>query len=237
MEGSVRLRIVSTHMLIIRHGQSTWNAARRWQGQADPPLSMLGERQAFEAAQRLGTFDAIICSDLQRAALTGQIIADQLAIGPVLGDERLRETFAGDWQGLTADEIHRDYPGYLQDHRRPDNFESAEDVVERVTACLAELAKTFPDGEILVVSHGGVVRVLTRLNGGEEISVPNLGGGWFDVEPDGDVRVGDTVDLLAGWNAEASSNRLNDVDPSNDVAERRSDPENDPDNDPDGERV
>lgn len=222
-------------MLIIRHGQSTWNAARRWQGQADPPLSMLGERQAFEAAQRLGTFDAIICSDLQRAALTGQIIADQLAIGPVLGDERLRETFAGDWQGLTADEIHRDYPGYLEDHRRPDNFETAEHVVERVTACLTELAATFPGGEILVVSHGGVVRALTRLNGGSEVSVPNLGGGWFDVTAAGGVAIGDTVDLLGGWNADASSNRPADAASAGDVASRRSDPENDPDNDPDND--
>ena len=211
---------MSTRVLIIRHGQSTWNAVRRWQGQEDPPLSTLGEHQAFEAAQRLGGFDAIISSDLQRAALTAQIIADQLAIGPVLGDERLRETFAGDWQGMTAEQINQAYPGFLDDHRRPDNFETAEHVVERVTASLTEIAGSYPDGEVLVISHGGVVRSLTRLNGGKETAVPNLGGGWFEVSPNGSIGVGDTVDLLSGWVFDELVRRTDDIAPDAADSER-----------------
>jgi broad specificity phosphatase PhoE len=206
-----------TRVLIIRHGQSTWNAERRWQGQADPPLTRLGEHQAFEAARQLGTFDAILSSDLRRAALSAQIIADQLAIGPVLGDSRLRETFAGAWQGLTADDINRAYPGYLEQHRRPPDFEAAERVVERVTAALVEMTRLCPGGEVLAISHGGVVRVMTRIHGGHETSVPNLGGGWFDVSTEGTIRVGPTVDLLSGWDAGSITSRSNDVTPGRNV--------------------
>jgi broad specificity phosphatase PhoE len=193
---------MATRVLILRHGQSTWNAQRRWQGQADAPLSELGERQAFEAAQRLGTFDGIFSSDLQRAALTAQIIADQIAVGPVIGDERLRENGAGEWEGLTSEDINRDYPGYLDDHRRPPHFEDPDDVATRVTASITDIAKAFPDGEVLVVAHGGVVRRLRLANGADEAHVPNLGGSWFNVSSSGTITVGEAVDVLGDWDGE-----------------------------------
>src|SRR3546814_14677380 len=67
-----------TRVLLVRHGQSEWNATGRWQGQADPPLTDLGRAQAHHAARSLGVVDAIVASDLQRAADTAPIISGEL---------------------------------------------------------------------------------------------------------------------------------------------------------------
>ena len=59
-----------TKLLILRHGQSEWNALGRWQGQADPPLTDVGKKQALKATKKLGLFDSIVSSPLQRAKNT-----------------------------------------------------------------------------------------------------------------------------------------------------------------------
>src|SRR5690606_34165227 len=95
----------TTRVLLVRHGQSEWNAIGRWQGQADPPLSDLGRLQAREASRALGTVDAVWASDLQRAVETAAIIAGELGVGPVVVDPDLRERDAGEFSGLTRPEI------------------------------------------------------------------------------------------------------------------------------------
>src|SRR3954449_1914254 len=100
-------------LLLVRHGQSEWNAVGRWQGQADPPLTELGREQARLAARSLGALDAIFASDLQRATETALIISNALGVGPVVIDPDLRERDAGEWSGLTRSEIEEQYPGYL----------------------------------------------------------------------------------------------------------------------------
>ncbi len=187
-----------TRILLLRHGQSTWNAARRWQGQADPPLTELGEEQAYQASLKLGVFDDIVASDLERARRTAEIIAAQIGIGPVRLDERLRENHAGEWEGLTAAEVEAGWPGYLDEHRRPPGFEPAQEVEVRVLAALVQAARQVPDGEILAVSHGGVIRVLRRLLEVDDVAIPNLGGSWFTVHHEPKVRVeaGEVVQLL-----------------------------------------
>ena len=102
-----------TRVLLIRHGQSEWNADGRWQGQADPPLTDLGRHQALHASRNLGVVDAIVASDLQRATETALIIAGELGVGPLVLEPGLRERDAGEWSGLTRAEIERDWPGYL----------------------------------------------------------------------------------------------------------------------------
>ncbi|MEY2406219.1 MAG: glucosyl-3-phosphoglycerate phosphatase, partial [Acidimicrobiaceae bacterium] len=82
-------------ILLVRHGQSEWNALGRWQGQADPPLSDLGRLQAHAAAHALGAVGAVFASDLVRAAETAAIIAAELGVGPVVIDADLRERDAG----------------------------------------------------------------------------------------------------------------------------------------------
>ena len=89
-----------TRILVVRHGQSVWNADGRWQGQADPPLSELGQSQAASASARIGLVDGIYASDLLRAHHTAEIVAAPIGSDVAL-DPRLRERAAGDWEGRT----------------------------------------------------------------------------------------------------------------------------------------
>jgi probable phosphoglycerate mutase len=181
-------------ILLVRHGQSEWNADGRWQGQADPPLSELGEQQAVAASRVIGTVDAIYASDLVRARRTAELVAAQLGEDVVV-DERLRERHAGDWQGRTRAEIEEGWPGYLETGRRPTGYEPDDSVLERIIAALAEIAATH-DGDVLVVTHGGVVRVVERhLDSDAEGLIPNLGGRWLEYDRRG-LRLGDRIVLL-----------------------------------------
>lgn len=187
------------HLLLVRHGQSTWNADGRWQGQENPPLSTLGVRQAHDAARALGTFDAVVASTLERAFVTATIVADELGIGPVLTDPDLMERHAGEFQGLTRDEIDVRFPGYLAEHRRPPSWESDDHVIDRATRALARVAAGVgSDGTALVVTHGGLIMALERLvDAARDGRIPNLGGRWFRVGP-GELASGDEVLLLEG---------------------------------------
>ncbi len=163
----------------MRHGQSEWNATGRWQGQADPPLSELGRRQAHAAGERLGTVDVIISSDLERAAHTAQILSGALGVGPVVLEPRLRERDAGEWSGLTHAEIERAWPGYLEARRRPPGFESDASLLERVHEAFDDIEREYRGGEILVVCHGGIVYAIERLHDLPFDRLPNLGARWL----------------------------------------------------------
>ena len=184
-------------LLLVRHGQSTWNAEGRWQGQADPPLSTLGVRQARAAAASLGAFDVVVASSLQRAATTATILADELGIGPVVVDPDLVERHAGEFQGLTRPEIDEAFPGFLTDLRHPPGWEEDDAVVTRATAALGRIAgQAGAGGTALVVTHGGVIRSLERLVAAERSGrLGNLAGRWFSVGP-GVLRAGDEVLLI-----------------------------------------
>jgi broad specificity phosphatase PhoE len=192
---SVRAPAPPTRLLVVRHGQSEWNALRRWQGQADPPLSEEGMLQAADAGLRLGTFDAIWSSDLQRASLTADIIAEIIGIGPVQLDARLRETDVGPWQGLTHDEIEEQYPGFLADRRRPDGFETDDMISARVLPALLDIGAASPGGEVLVISHAGIIRSVRRLLGASDEPMGNLSGAWFEVRG-GSIFARELVNLV-----------------------------------------
>ena len=182
-----------TRLLTLRHGESEWNAIGRWQGQEDPPLTDAGMLQAVAAAEVLGTFDAVWASTLQRAAYTAAIIAEALGIGPVQTDPALMENAFGPWQGLTIHEIEAGWPGYLAEHRRPVGAEQPDEVTARGLGALRRIAAEHPGGEVLVVTHGGLMRTLRRALGGDEMRFTNLCGCWFLVHPDGRVEAGDPV--------------------------------------------
>lgn len=186
-----------SRLLLVRHGQSTWNADGRWQGHADPPLSELGERQAAAAADNVGSLGviALVTSDLQRARRTAELVCP---VGLTLGiDPAFRERDAGAWTGLTRDEIEEQYPGLLGLHRGGPGFESDEALLARVLPALASLAGTPGDGVVVVVSHGGVIRALERRFGMPSVPVPNLGGRWLRLsETDG--RADDETGLVLG---------------------------------------
>lgn len=175
-------------MFLVRHGQSTWNADGRWQGQADPPLSALGEHQASAAAvavRHLGV-TRVLASDLERARRTAELAAPEGVRCDV--DAAWRERHAGEWTGLRRAEIEAQYPGYLDDHRRPPAYEGDESLLARVLPALAALADPAgladPDGIVLVVTHGGVIGAIERRLGAPWVPVPNLGGRWLHISRD-----------------------------------------------------
>lgn len=111
-----------TRLLVVRHAQSVWNAAGRWQGWSDAPLSPLGVDQAQRAGRALaaaGVTPAVVaCSDLQRARRTAELIADEVGYDrPLAVDRRLREQDLGEWNGLTSAEIEARWPGEVLERR------------------------------------------------------------------------------------------------------------------------
>ncbi len=181
-------------ILLVRHGQSVWNATGRWQGQADPPLSELGREQAVAAARALGMVDAIYASDLERAHHTAELVATQLGADVVVAPN-LRERSAGEWEGRTRAEIDEGWPGFLESGRRPEGYEPDDSVLARCSL-RSRRSRRPHDGDVLVVTHGGVVRVVERhLGGGAEGLIPNLGGLWLDHDDNG-LKLGERVVLL-----------------------------------------
>jgi broad specificity phosphatase PhoE len=172
--------VTETRLFLVRHGESTWNADGRWQGQADPPLSPLGERQA-EAAVRgfIEPIDAVWTSDLRRAARTAEILAAGLGIDSPRPEIRLRERDVGEWSGLTRAEIEERWPGYLEGRRSPSGFERDEDLRARAESAVLDLAHGAPEATLVVVTHGGVIRTLERGLGADSAPIPNLGGRWI----------------------------------------------------------
>jgi broad specificity phosphatase PhoE len=197
--------MAATDLLVVRHGQSEWNAIGRWQGHADPALSELGRRQSAVAAGSIGAVDGIISSDLLRAAETAAIIAQQLGIGPVMVDERLRERDVGEWSGLTDVEIRKRWPGWLEDGRRPDGFEDADAMLARVLDAFAAIHQESPGGSLLVVTHGGVIHSLVRSHGLENAPVPNLAGITVRLTDTGHT-VGERLALLDGQTVAVTQN-------------------------------
>jgi probable phosphoglycerate mutase len=191
-----------TRVLLVRHGQSEWNADGRWQGQADVALTDLGRSQAHHAARALGVVDAIVSSDLSRAAETAAILSGELGVGPLVLDPDLRERDAGDWSGLTRAEIETGWPGYLDDdgeeRRRPDGWEPDESLLARATAALVRIHGLAPGGEAIAVTHGGLIYVIEGHFGAPFERLANLGGRWLEVGPEGLVALGDRVVLIEG---------------------------------------
>ena len=183
-------------LLIVRHGQSEWNALGRWQGQADPPLTEVGENQAKKATNKLGLFDSIVASPLQRAKNTASIISEITGVGPVTTEVDLMERDAGPWQGLTRIEIEKGWPGFLDSGQRPDGYESNPDLLLRIFAVLRKISKSSRISDsILIVSHAGIVHALENLHDQPSMKVPNLGGRWVEFVDD-ELTMGKRVSLI-----------------------------------------
>ncbi len=161
---------MGTHVIVVRHGETTWNTEKRWQGHLDSPLTPRGISQAQALARRLANqrFSALYSSDLGRAYQTAQIIS--AATGhSVIPDVRLRERNLGIFQGLTNEEIRTTaHPDLYERYRvrDPDHVlpggESLRQQIERNISCFEELAQKHLGESILVVTHGGVLSGLFR---------------------------------------------------------------------------
>lgn len=158
-----------TRVILMRHGQTAWNADGRWQGQAPVPLDAVGREQAYRAAQYLETetIDRVFTSDLIRAVDTAQIVATHLQI-PMAEDPRLREIHIGTWQGLTRDEVKlwdaEQYAAIKANpiHGKRPLGESWADVGTRALLALQDYVVQHAGESLLVVTHGGVIRIVLQ---------------------------------------------------------------------------
>ncbi len=187
---------MSLEVLLIRHGQSEWNEAGRWQGQQDPPLTDAGRSDARRAADGLGAFDAVMASPLLRAADTAAALAEGIGVGPVLTDDRWMERSAGPWEGLTRPEIEEGWPGYLADGSRPDDWETDEALITRAFAALADLWHMMAAAQVAIVTHSGLIMAVERHLGEPAGRLPNLGGRWVRAERPDRWELGERVQLI-----------------------------------------
>lgn len=162
-----------TRLVLLRHGETDWNALDIFQGQADQPLNALGEAQARAAAPGVAGLrpGALYASDLGRARQTAAEIAVLTGL-EVLTDERLREIDCGTWSGKSGAEISALVPEYAgwaasgRDFRRSATGETEAEVADRVAPALDELLTRHAGETIAVVGHGLAIRVgVARLLG------------------------------------------------------------------------
>jgi probable phosphoglycerate mutase len=197
--------------LLVRHAQSTWNASGRWQGQADPPLSEIGEDLSSRAGTRLRRempFDLVITSDLERARRTGEVLSGPSAPGPGptrVVEPALREFHVGGWSGLTRAEIGRRWPSELAlfDAGRlqaPPDGETRAEFDARVAVAarrVVELIHRHRAARTLIVTHGGVIRAMVRACGLPESPIRNLAG-YHGTAGSAGLALSHPVDLLDG---------------------------------------
>jgi probable phosphoglycerate mutase len=174
---------MSTNILLIRHGETAWNAERRLQGHTDIALNGEGRRQADAVARALAgeAFAAVISSDLQRAFDTAQAIAVQRGL-PVQTDSGLRERCYGAFEGMLYAEIAQRYPAeYAQWQARnidallPAGQRTAETYRQfyaRAVDTIVRLAQDYPGQTIVIVAHGGVLECAYRAARGMALDSP-----------------------------------------------------------------
>ena len=168
---------IMTHpeIYLVRHGETEWNRALRYQGQWESDLTDQGQNQARAVGRRLAqdlpTFDSFTfqCSPLGRCRQTAGLICEMADIDPatIIFDDRLMEIHCGRWQGFTRDEVAEQFPEDLVERRRdPWNFEipgggeSRPMLQARARDWLANLGTNQP---ILTVSHGMIGRIIRGL--------------------------------------------------------------------------
>lgn len=159
---------MTTTVYLIRHGETDWNLAGRWQGHADVPLNELGYRQARIVAARLARegvqFDAIYSSDLARAFQTAWEVGAAVKVAVQLLPN-LREIDLGTWSGLTYDEIKTTHPTEIallelgQDIPRGGG-ETLSALRKRVVEAVDAIANHHRGGTLGLVTHGGCIRML-----------------------------------------------------------------------------
>jgi len=195
----------TTHVVIIRHGQSQGNAEGRFGGHTDTPLSPRGRRQAEATARALLSekFDAIFSSDLPRAIETATPLA-RLTGAPLETTEALRERSVGVMEGLTFEEAAEQHPEQYQALLRRDfdhvllGGESYRQTLDRASRQLDEAIEQHKGGRIALFAHTGTICILIlHLMGALDapelkpvwIATANCGIARFDLRDDGFVRV------------------------------------------------
>jgi broad specificity phosphatase PhoE len=159
-----------TTLILVRHGETDWNAQHRWQGHSDTPLNDAGRNQAGVLAGELERVDAVYSSDLARARETAEILAERIGLEVRL-DPRLRERGFGAWEGLTTEEIEASFPDEQSRWRAgigagASDAEPFDVFAARVGSFVEDVGRRHVDEEVLVVAHGGTIRVIHALAAG-----------------------------------------------------------------------
>eukprot|EP00873_Tetraselmis_striata_P041364 jgi/Tetstr1/461628/TSEL_006728.t1 len=176
----------AVEVLLIRHGETSWNAEHRLQGQLDPPLNDTGRQQAQQVCAALAErcvcqpVEALYSSDLRRCVETAQPIAAALDL-QLCTREALRERHLGVLQGLTKGEAHLMEPAAWSAllngsdaDRVPGGGESVEDLASRAQGAIDDIARKHPGGRVIVVTHGGVLAQLHCLAAGHCSGAPSI---------------------------------------------------------------
>jgi len=161
--------VKKTQFTLVRHAESQWNAAGRWQGHGDPPLSERGFEQAHRCAERFAaesvSVDRLVCSDLLRTRQTASAIATRLDLVSE-PTEQLRELAIGRWTGLTREEIAETDCELLEafdsgdPEIRPGGGETRNEIRARVRAVVETLARGHAGKHLVLVVHSGVIKAL-----------------------------------------------------------------------------
>ncbi|MFO7265860.1 MAG: histidine phosphatase family protein [Bacillota bacterium] len=173
-------------LLLVRHGETDWNASERIQGWTDIPLNAAGRRQARLLAERLReeAVAAVYSSDLARALETARYLALERPGGavPLRVTETLREIRYGEWEGKTRQELVQAGCGpwleaWVRGHPcpAPRGGETREEVDRRVERFLSAIFPRHEQETVIVVSHGGPLRLLLARLAGRPVS------GWGGV--------------------------------------------------------
>jgi broad specificity phosphatase PhoE len=150
-------------LVLIRHGETTWNVMGKCQGQADPPLTLEGIQQAKVFADQLKTtihdFSAIYSSQLSRAKVTAEIIGEGTQI-PIILDRRLNSRNLGDFSGMTLGEIKayqpKEFKRWISGDPtfRPPNGESTAELMDFTKSFLQEIQQKYPKtAKLLIIAH------------------------------------------------------------------------------------
>jgi probable phosphoglycerate mutase len=181
---------------LVRHAESDWNAANRFQGHSDRPLTKRGRRQAEALAEELAglaALEAVYSSPLRRALDTAATIGDRVGLQPVPLDD-LREVDVGSWAGLSRAEVEARHPDafrrWLRGGEGWEDGESYAEMSARVLGAVVRIAEEHDGAEVLVVSHGGPIRAVQAAAAGLDVHVyrrlhrvePNAGRSRVAVE-------------------------------------------------------
>lgn len=184
---------MKTTVILVRHGETKWNRAKKLQGQTDIPLTQEGIHQAEALAAKLPqlTVQTIYSSVLQRAVKTATIIGDAIGI-PVLQDPRFNERSFGDWEGKRWDQLEAVLKKEGKELRQltPPNGESLAQFANRILSAFEEVINKHQHQTILIVCHAGVLHTLVRYlknlpqEKELELTFPNTSLSIFHLEKD-----------------------------------------------------
>jgi broad specificity phosphatase PhoE len=181
-----RVMLSRDRLILVRHGESTWNADELLQGQLDPPLSERGREQSAALAAVLDGVpdERIVCSDLGRARETAEL----LGVRPARFDPRWREIDVGEWGGRPAAEIDAqgtELTNWRGGPRKAPSGEAWQDFAARVAGAVDELIEA--GGPWLVVCHGGCIRAaVAHVTGADALALgspPNASATVFELGP------------------------------------------------------